>query len=121
MVTRLARSARRHDELSHFLRKAEHQRALGSAEVRRQREPSGAEVVDHLRIKLVLMAGVGQELVVAAELRGKEMEGEVAKMQTELESLRSQRRELEQEVISCAPVWMGLGTTELAWRAMSSR
>ncbi|RWW68854.1 hypothetical protein BHE74_00023592 [Ensete ventricosum] len=45
-----------------------------------------------------LKARVGQELVVIAERRAKELEGEVEKMRIELESLRSQRRELEQEV-----------------------
>ncbi|RWW67236.1 hypothetical protein BHE74_00025333 [Ensete ventricosum] len=45
-----------------------------------------------------LKAGVGQGLVAIAEHWTKELEGKVEKMQTELESLRSQRRELEQEV-----------------------
>ncbi|RWW48196.1 hypothetical protein BHE74_00045746 [Ensete ventricosum] len=45
-----------------------------------------------------LKAGVGQELVAAAERRAKELEGKVEKMWTKLESLRSQRREFEQEV-----------------------
>ncbi|RRT40549.1 hypothetical protein B296_00046892 [Ensete ventricosum] len=45
-----------------------------------------------------LKAGVGQELVAFAELWVKELEGEVENMWTELESLRSQRRELEQDV-----------------------
>ncbi|RWW54440.1 hypothetical protein BHE74_00038981 [Ensete ventricosum] len=40
-------------------------------------------------------AGVGQELVTTVERRAKELEGEVEKMRTELESLRSQWRELE--------------------------
>ncbi|RWW01357.1 hypothetical protein GW17_00035612 [Ensete ventricosum] len=44
-----------------------------------------------------LKAGVGQELVTVAERRVKELEGEVKKMWTELESLRSQRRDLKQE------------------------
>ncbi|RZR95387.1 hypothetical protein BHM03_00024237 [Ensete ventricosum] len=45
-----------------------------------------------------LKVGVDQELVTVAEHRAKELDDEVKKMQTELESLRSQRRELEQEV-----------------------
>ncbi|RRT84867.1 hypothetical protein B296_00002241 [Ensete ventricosum] len=45
-----------------------------------------------------LKAGVSQELVAIAGRWAKELEGKVEKMQTELESLRSQRRELEQEV-----------------------
>ncbi|RZR86861.1 hypothetical protein BHM03_00014146, partial [Ensete ventricosum] len=44
-----------------------------------------------------LKAGVGQELVTVDERRVKELEGEVKKMWTELESLRSQRRDLKQE------------------------
>ncbi|RWW61080.1 hypothetical protein BHE74_00031875 [Ensete ventricosum] len=42
-----------------------------------------------------LKAGVGQELVAIAERRAKELEGKVEKMWTELESLKSHRRELE--------------------------
>ncbi|RWW44175.1 hypothetical protein BHE74_00050095, partial [Ensete ventricosum] len=45
-----------------------------------------------------LKTGVGQELVAVTERQAKELEGEVKKMRTELESLRSQRREIEQEV-----------------------
>ncbi|RZS23100.1 hypothetical protein BHM03_00055964 [Ensete ventricosum] len=45
-----------------------------------------------------LKAGVGQDLVAAAEWRAKELESEIEKMRTKMESLRSQRRELELEV-----------------------
>ncbi|RZS22031.1 hypothetical protein BHM03_00054752 [Ensete ventricosum] len=45
-----------------------------------------------------LKAGVGQELVAIAERRTKELEGKVEKMRTELESLKSHRRELEYRV-----------------------
>ncbi|RZR87597.1 hypothetical protein BHM03_00015037 [Ensete ventricosum] len=48
--------------------------------------------------KSAVWAGVGQELVAAAEWWAKELEGEFEKIQTELESLRSQQRELEQEI-----------------------
>ncbi|RRT66514.1 hypothetical protein B296_00008726 [Ensete ventricosum] len=42
-----------------------------------------------------LKASVGQELAAAAERRVKEMEADIKRMQTELESLMSQRREFE--------------------------
>ncbi|RRT71412.1 hypothetical protein B296_00008270 [Ensete ventricosum] len=45
-----------------------------------------------------LKARVGQELVAVTERRAKELEDIVKKMRTELESLRSQRRDLEQEI-----------------------
>ncbi|RRT40604.1 hypothetical protein B296_00058415, partial [Ensete ventricosum] len=45
-----------------------------------------------------LKASVSQELAAAAEWRAKELEAEIERMRTELESLRSQRGELEQEV-----------------------
>ncbi|RRT45919.1 hypothetical protein B296_00021519 [Ensete ventricosum] len=45
-----------------------------------------------------ISARIDQELVAIAERRVKELEGEVEKIQTELESLRSQQRKLEQEV-----------------------
>ncbi|RWW40615.1 hypothetical protein BHE74_00053957 [Ensete ventricosum] len=45
-----------------------------------------------------LKASVGQELVAAAEWWVKELEAEIERMWAELESHRSQRRELEQEV-----------------------
>ncbi|RWW39669.1 hypothetical protein BHE74_00054976 [Ensete ventricosum] len=64
-----------------------------------------------------LQAGVGQELVAFAELWAKELEGEVENMWTELESLRSQRRELEQDVGVMRSSLDGARNTELAWRA----
>ncbi|RZS16608.1 hypothetical protein BHM03_00048622 [Ensete ventricosum] len=45
-----------------------------------------------------LKASVAQELAAIAERRAKELEAEIKRMRTELESPRSQRRELEQEV-----------------------
>ncbi|RRT49929.1 hypothetical protein B296_00048788 [Ensete ventricosum] len=44
-----------------------------------------------------LKASVGQELVATVERRVKELEAKIKRMQTELESLRSQRREFEQK------------------------
>ncbi|RWW71877.1 hypothetical protein BHE74_00020349 [Ensete ventricosum] len=51
-----------------------------------------------LRWSTISGSRVGQELVAAAEWWAKELEGEFEKIQTELESLRSQQRELEQEI-----------------------
>ncbi|RRT52212.1 hypothetical protein B296_00050598 [Ensete ventricosum] len=45
-----------------------------------------------------LKASIGQGLITAAERRTKELEAEIERTRTELESLRSQRREFEQEI-----------------------
>ncbi|RWW40994.1 hypothetical protein BHE74_00053558, partial [Ensete ventricosum] len=49
-----------------------------------------------------LKDSVGQELAAAAERQVKELEVEIERMRTELESLRSQRREFEQEKVVAA-------------------
>ncbi|RRT33335.1 hypothetical protein B296_00043416 [Ensete ventricosum] len=45
-----------------------------------------------------LKTSIDHELATVAERRAKELEAEIEKMRTELESLRSQRREHQQEV-----------------------
>ncbi|RZS14866.1 hypothetical protein BHM03_00046620 [Ensete ventricosum] len=72
-----------------------------SEEIMNRADKSAVWVRNHEKILTLramnkeLKVGVGQELVTTVERRAKELEGEVEKMRTELESLRSQWRELE--------------------------
>ncbi|RWV78195.1 hypothetical protein GW17_00060870 [Ensete ventricosum] len=62
-------------------------------------ECSSEELINRV-YKSIVWAGIGQELAATVEWRVKELEGEIESIRTELESHRSQQRELEQEAVA---------------------